>query len=72
VVVVCRLGPQTMNQQTALYYSQIACDKVITQSKLYIQYYKGLNKLGEDEKKILEELIDEFEQVKEYLKENLK
>ena len=61
-----------MNQETALYYSQIACDKVITQSKLHIEFYQSLNRLGPDEKKILQELIKEFEEVKEYLKENLK
>ena len=65
-------APNMIDQQTALYYSQIACDKVITQSRLHIEFYSSLNKLGDDEKKILEELIDEFEQVKEYLKENLK
>jgi hypothetical protein len=62
----------SMNQETALYYSQIACDKVISQSQLLIQFYGSLNRLSNDEKRILEELIAEFEEVKEYLKENLK
>jgi len=61
-----------MNQQTALYYSQIACDKMISSARIQLLYYSNINKISDDEKRILEELIVEFEEVKEYLKENLK
>lgn len=61
-----------MNQQTALYYAQIACDKMILTSRIQLEFYTGINRLGEDQQKMLKELMEEYEAVKEYLKENLK
>ena len=61
-----------IDQQTALYYSQIACDKVISQARLQIEFYKNLGRLTEYEERNFEQIIIDFETVKEYLKENLK
>lgn len=61
-----------MNKETALYYSLVACDKMILNCSLRVKYIESLGKDAlPKEKENFQDIINQYEQVKQVLKESL-